>query len=157
MGFDFRKRRLDLAVTELSFAEVSAASLLRVVSFKTVVIQFRVARLLDLEGAALIPQSSIVNGVIEEVEKCAHCGQTVGLTWSIAEAKAVDGTSIPLQLLLRLNGHEHSRMEEHELSAASLMFPVSSIALLLSARPRENPVIRSGQLFYARVREYIEI
>jgi len=63
LGFDFRKRRLDLAVTELSFAEVSAASLLRVLSFKTVVIQFRVARLLDLEGAALIPQGSIVNGV----------------------------------------------------------------------------------------------
>src|SRR5437016_2548799 len=33
-------------------------------------IQFRVARPLELEGAAPIPKGSIVTGVIKEVEKC---------------------------------------------------------------------------------------
>jgi hypothetical protein len=120
-------------------------------------IPFRVARPLIVDCVTVIAAGTVAMGVITEAEESDRYGQPGKIAWDVKELIAVDGTAIPLQLSVRLSASEHSRTDEREMAAASLMFPVASLALLLFATRGENAVIRSGQRFRAFVRGDIEV
>jgi hypothetical protein len=120
-------------------------------------IQFRVACPMIVDGMTLIAAGTMATGVVTEAEKCSHCGQLGKITWNVKELLTVDGTPIPLQLSVSLIDTEHSRTDEREMAAASLMFPVPSLALSFFTKERNDTVIRSGQCFRAFVRGDINV
>lgn len=121
-------------------------------------IPFRVACPVTVDGVTLIAAGTLAMGVITAVEKCGRCGQPIKMAWNVKEAIAVDGTFIRLQLSVRLSGSEHSRTDDREMVAASLMFPGAPLALLFLSRQRENMVlIRSGERFLASVQGDMEV
>jgi len=144
---------LDSTVVELEVAHAISSKDMRTGD----AISFLVACPVIVDGVTVIAAGAMAMGIITGVEKYGRYNQPDKIAWDVKEVIAVDGTSIPLQQSVSLSCSEHSRTDQREMAAASLMFPGGPLALLLLSRQRGNWIVRAGERFRAFVRGDFEV
>lgn len=112
-----------------------------------------------IDGALVVARGTIARARIVKVQKARSFGRGGAITWRMEEIRAIDGSSIPVQLSSMAEGNNHGgQLAAGAAATTAIIFPYTAPAAVVWAfKKGDDAVVRGSKRFAAITTTDMEI